>query len=65
MCVWVAVGCVVLGEWLVGVVLYMCVLLVWIPCGDGRYMCIVLGGHLPILGAPSVKSCYTLSISAS
>ena len=26
---------------------------------------IVLGGHLRILGAPSVQSCCTLSISAS
>ena len=39
------------------VVLCLCVLSVWIPCVDG--------GFLRILGAPSVQSCCTLSISAS
>ena len=36
-------------------------------CVDGRsrYLYIVLGGFLRILGAPSVHSCCTLSISAS
>ena len=40
---------------------------VWILCGDGRsmYLCMVLGGYMHILGAPSVQSCCTLSISAS
>ena len=39
---------------------------VWIICVDGRsrYLCIVLGGYLHIWGAPSVKSCCTLWISA-
>ena len=39
---------------------------VWILCVDGRsrYLYIVLGGYLHILGAPSVQCC-TLSISAS
>ena len=49
--------------------LCLCELRVWILCVDGssRYMytCIVLGGYLLILGAPSVQSCCTLSISAS
>ena len=46
--------------------LCLCELLVQIICVDGRsrYMFIVLGGYLRILGAPSVQSCYTLSISA-
>ena len=36
-------------------------------CVDGRsrYLYIVLGGYLLILGAPSGQSCCTLSISAS
>ena len=36
-------------------------------CVDGRsrYLYIMLGGYLHILGAPSVQSCCTLSISAS
>ena len=35
-------------------------------CVDGRfrYLYIVLGGYLRILGAPSVQSCCTLLISA-
>ena len=33
--------------------------------GRSRYLCIVLGGFLRILGAPIVQSCCTLSISAS
>ena len=49
----------------------------WCWCGVGRgpgtgsgrvgccYVCIVLGGYLCILGAPSVQSCCTLPISAS
>ena len=49
------------------VVLCLCVLWVWILCVDGRsrYLYIVLGGLLRILGAPSVQSCCTLTISAS
>ena len=49
------------------VVLSLCLLCVWIICVDGRsrYLYIVLGGYLRILGALSVKSCCTLSISAS
>ena len=41
---------------------YVCV-----SCVDGRsrYLYIVLGRYLRILGAPSVHSCCTLSISAS
>ena len=48
-----------------GVVLCLCVLCVWILCIDGRsrYLYIVLGGYLHILGAPSVQSCCTISIS--
>ena len=36
-------------------------------CGDGKssYLCIVLSGYLLILGAPSIQSCCTLSISTS
>ena len=33
--------------------------------GRSRYMYIVLGGYLHVLGAPSVQSCCTISISAS
>ena len=33
--------------------------------GRSRYLCIVLGGYLRIIGAHSVQSCCTLSISAS
>ena len=33
--------------------------------GRARYLCIVLAEYLRILGAPSVQSCCTLSISAS
>ena len=46
-----------LGEW--GGIMLVCV--------DGRsmYLYIMLGGFLHILGAPSVQSCCTLSISAS
>ena len=53
--------------WEGGVVLCLCVLRVWIICVDGRsrYLYIVLGGFLRILGAPSVQSCCTLLISAS
>ena len=49
------------------VVLCLCVLCVWILCVDGRsrYLYIVLGGFLRILGTPSVQSCCTLSISTS
>ena len=45
-----------------GVVLCLCEVGVWILCVDGRsrYLCIVLGGCLHILGAP----CCTLWISA-
>ena len=62
------------GEWVRGlgqslggwVVVCLCVLRVWIICVDGRsrYLYIVLCGYLRILGAPSVQSCCTLSISA-
>ena len=40
------------------VVLCMCVLCVWILCGDGRskYLYIVLGGYLRILGALVIES---------
>ena len=34
-------------------------------CYESRYLCIVLGGYLRILGAPSVQFCCILSISAS
>ena len=49
------------------VLLSVCEVRVWILCVDGRsrYLCIVLGGYLRILGAPSVQSCCTLWISAS
>ena len=61
------------GEWVGawtrsgGVVLCLCELWVWIHCVDGRsrYLDIVLGGYLCILGAPSVQSqCCTVCISA-
>ena len=72
-CVWFAVVWVGSGRgawtrvWRGGVVLCMCELWVRILCVDGRssYLYIVQGGYLRILGAPSVKSCCTLSISAS
>ena len=43
------------------------VLCVYILCEDDRfrYLYIVLGGYMRILGAPSVQSCCTLSISSS
>ena len=72
-CVLVAVVWVVLGEsgWAAwaregGVVLCLCGLSLDL-CADGRsiYLYIVLGGFLRILGAPSVQSCCTLSLSAS
>ena len=52
--------------WRGGVVLCLCELWVWIHCVDGRsrYLYIVLGGYLCILGAPSVQSCCTICISA-
>ena len=73
-CVFVAAVRVLLGE--VGgrlgpgskrVVLSLCLLPVWILCVDGRsrHLYVVLDGWLRILGAPSVQSCCTLSISAS
>ena len=46
-----------LGGW--GVVMSVCV------DGRSRYLYIVLGGYLHILGAPSVQFCCTFSISAS
>ena len=51
--------------WEGGVVLSLCLL--WIICIDGRprYLYIMLGRYMRILGAPSVNSCCTLSISAS
>ena len=62
------------GEWVGGLgqglggwsVLCLCMLWVWILYVNGRsrYLYIVLGGFLCILGAPSVQSCCTLSISA-
>ena len=75
-CVWLEVGWEVLEVsgwtawarvWEGGVLLCLCVLGVWIFCVDGRsrYLYIVLGGFLRILGAPSIQSCCTLSISAS
>ena len=53
--------------WQGRVMLCLSALRVWIICVDGRnrYMYIVLDGYLRILGAPSVKSCGTLSRSAS
>ena len=53
--------------WKGGVVLYLCELGVWILCVEGRFrfLCIVLGGYMRILGAPSIKPCCNLSISAS
>ena len=55
------------GVWKSGGVGSLCELCVWIICVDGRsrYVYIVLGGYLRILGAPSFQSCCTLSISAS
>ena len=52
-------------EWGGVVVLWLFMWWVWIPCVDGRlrYLYIVLSGYLRILGAPSVQSCCTLSIS--
>ena len=51
-------------------VLCLCVLccesgLFVLMAGPGIYIYIVLGGYLRILGAPSVQSCCTPSISAS
>ena len=50
-----------------GVVLCLCGLLVRILCVDGRsrYLYIVLDRYMHILGAPSVQSCCTFSVSAS
>ena len=47
-----------------GGVMSVCVAIL---CVDdrSRYLYIVLGGYLRILGAPSVQSCRTLLISAS
>ena len=62
-CVFVEVVWVVLGggEWMGGLGdgLILCV------DGRSRYLYIVLDGYRCILGAPSVPSCFTLSISAS
>ena len=54
--------------WEGGVVLILCELRVVsldILCCRSRYLYIVLGGYLCILGSPSGQSCCTLSISAS
>ena len=53
------------GEWVMWC--YVCVCCEWIICVDcrSRYLYIVLCGFLRILGAPSVQSCCTLSISSS
>ena len=51
-----------LGGW--GGVMYVCVVSLCVD-GRSRYLYIVLGGVLCILGAPSVQSCCTISISAS
>ena len=53
-----------LGGW---AVLCLCVLWILIFCVDGRsrYLYIMLGGYLRMVGSPSVQSCFTLSISAS
>ena len=53
--------------WEGGVLLCRCVLRVWIIYVNGRsrYLYIVLGGYLHILGTPRVQSSCTLSISAS
>ena len=70
-CVLIAVVWVVLAEsgWVAWVRVWKggVVLGVWIICVGGRckYLYIVLGGFLRILGAPSVQSCCTLSIYAS
>ena len=56
------VGGLVQGGW--GVVMSVCVVRLDID-GRSMYLHIVLGGFLPILCAPSVQSCCTLSISAS
>ena len=61
------------GEWVVGLgqrgwggVMSVCVVsLDYLCCGRSMYLYIVLGGFLHILGAPSVQSCCTLSISVS
>ena len=75
--VWdVCLGCGGLGDWWVAllrvwegvVVLCLCVCCEsGLFCVDGRsrYLCIVLGGYLHVLCAPSVQSCCTLSISSS
>ena len=54
-----------LGGW--DGIMAVCVLSLNCVCvyGRSRYMYIVIGGNLRILGAPSVQSCFTLSISAS
>ena len=57
-----------LGQGLEGwVLLCLCELWVYIVCVDGkpRYLYIGIGGYLRILGAPSVQSYCTLSMSAS
>ena len=50
-----------------GVVLCLCEVCVWILCVDGRsrFLYIVLGRYMCILGLPIVQSCYALSISAA
>ena len=54
------------GSWRMGGVMYVCVVSLESLCrGRSRYLYMVLGGFLRILGAPSVQSCCTLSISVS
>ena len=45
-------------------VVFVVIWILWVD-GRSRYLYIVLGGYLRILGTPSVQSCCTLSISAS
>ena len=61
-CVGGVVGGLGLGGW-VGV-MSLCVVSLDSLCRS-RYLYSVLGRFLPILGAPSVQSCCTISISAS
>ena len=56
-----------LDQGMEGVVLCLCELWVRILCEEGgsRYLYIVLGGNLRILGTPSMQSCCTLAMAAS
>ena len=60
--VWLGTGCRIVG-WCF--ICASCESGLFVYKAGPRYMYIVLGGYLRILGAPNVKSCCTLSISAS